>query len=155
MTLSINNATDANEGLAEKIERIMQANGFTSVKIRQNDTQAITVDGRIGNKGKVTVRIDWNDDKRYLLLSDVYKGTDILWKKIDVDDLDNIINAATNLVHPKEENRNITESRNASSHKNWRMNLVLAGLVLIAIVSGVYLGRELRTYCQLHQEQIR
>ncbi len=51
--------TQTNEQkIASRIHQLMNSNRFQKATIRQVDQERILVDGRIGERGKVTARID-------------------------------------------------------------------------------------------------
>lgn len=151
MTLSINSndVSDTNRGLAEDLAQAMQTNGFTAIRIPRNDEEGVTVDGRIGVNGKVSIRLIWREEKQYLVLKDGYKQTQLLWKNIEVSDLPEIISIVKDVALSKEASPNtpLPSLPIPPSRKRWMMPLVITIATLIGFGSGMYVIQEVRTHC--------
>jgi hypothetical protein len=81
------------------------------VRVSQNpDDECISVEGRIGERGKITIRVNWKDERREIILIDVYRRSKLIWSRIDVYDFPDIISFAKLLISPPLESVSLPET---------------------------------------------
>ena len=92
--------TETNNGSAElgqQLKNSLESHGFRKVRVYDVD-DLLNVQGRIGDKGTVTIRVDRKDDEKEIVLVDVYRNSKIIWDRINDCDFSEIISIATHLI---------------------------------------------------------
>jgi hypothetical protein len=98
--------------LGQRLKASLESQGFRKVLVYNND-ELLSVQGRIGERGKVTIRVDRKEEEKEIVLEDVYRHSKIIWDRIDDSDFPEIISIVTHLIsqpiHVRTEN-GVTES---------------------------------------------
>ncbi len=92
--------TETNNGsadLGQRLKASLESHGFRKVLVFNND-ELLSVQGRIGERGKVTIRVDRKEEGKEIVLEDVYRHSKIIWDRIDDSDFPEIISIATDLI---------------------------------------------------------
>ena len=92
--------TETNNGsadLGQRLKASLESHGFRKVLVFNND-KLLSVQGRIGKKGKVTIRVNRKEEEKEIVLEDVYRHSKIIWDRIDDSDFPEIISIATHLM---------------------------------------------------------
>lgn len=102
---------ETNGDLGQRLKENLESQGFKNVRVSLNPTdECLSVEGRIGDRGKVTIRVDWKDDRREIILVDVYRRSKLIWSRIDVYDFPDIISFAKSLISPPLESVSFPET---------------------------------------------
>lgn len=95
--------TDTNnmdEDLGQWLKENLELQWFRKVRVFSNpDDECLSVEGRIGERGKVTIRVDGKDDRREIILVDVYHRSKLIWSRIDNSNFTDIISFAKLLIY--------------------------------------------------------
>lgn len=97
--------TETNKGsedLGQRLKNSLESNGFRKVRVYDDD-ELLSVQGRIGEKGKVTIRVDRKEAEQEIVLVDIYRNSKIIWDRVDDKDLPEIISIATHLISQNEQ----------------------------------------------------
>jgi hypothetical protein len=92
--------TETNNGsadLGQRLKNSLESHGFRKVRVH-HDNELISVQGRIGERGKVAIRVDRKEGEKEIVLVDVYRRSKIIWDRIDDSDFPEIISIATHLM---------------------------------------------------------
>lgn len=102
---------DTNGDLGQRLKENLESQGFKRVRVYPNpDDESLCVEGRIGDRGKVTIRVDQKDDRREIILVDVYRRSKVIWSRIDDYDFPDIISFAKSLISPPLESVSFSET---------------------------------------------
>jgi hypothetical protein len=98
MTLTHHSETNnGSADLGQRLKASLESHGFRKVQVYNND-ELLSVQGRIGERGKVTIRVDRKKEEKEIFLEDVYRHSKIIWDRIDDSDFPEIISIATHLI---------------------------------------------------------
>jgi hypothetical protein len=112
-------ANDTNGDLGQRIRENLESQGFKKVRVSSNpEDGCLSVEGRIGDRGKMTIRVDRKDDRREVILIDVYRRSKLIWSRLDVYDFPDIIAFAKSLISPPLESVSLLESTPKSVTKD-------------------------------------
>lgn len=92
--------TQTNNGsadLGQRLKNSLESHGFRKVRVYDYD-ELLSVQGRIGERGKVTIRVNRKEEEKEIVLVDVYRHSKIIWDRIDDSDFPEIISIATHLI---------------------------------------------------------
>lgn len=104
-------ANDTNGDLGQRLKETLESQGFKKVRVSPNpDSECLSVEGRIGDRGKVTIRVNWKDERREIILTDVYRRSKLIWSRIDIYDFPDIISFAKSLISPPLESISFLET---------------------------------------------
>jgi hypothetical protein len=98
--MTLTHHTETNNGSADLGQRLkdsLESHGFRKVRVYNND-ELLSVQGRIGERGKVTIRVDRKEEEKEIVLVDVYRHSKIIWDRIDDSDFPEIISIAKHLM---------------------------------------------------------
>lgn len=102
---------DMNGDLGQRLKENLESQGFRKVRVYPNPhDECLSVEGRIGDRGKVTIRVDRKDDRREIILVDVYRRSKLIWSRIDDYDFPDIISFAKSLISPPLESASLPET---------------------------------------------
>ena len=92
--------TETNNGsadLGQRLKNSLESHGFRKIRV-YNDDEILSVQGRIGERGKVTILVNRKEEEKEIVLVDVYRHSKIIWDRIDDSDFPEIISIATHLI---------------------------------------------------------
>jgi hypothetical protein len=98
--MALTPTTETNNGsadLGQRLKASLESHGFRKVLVFNND-ELLSVQGRIGERGKVTIRVDRKEEGKEIVLEDVYRHSKIIWDRIDDSDFPEILSIATHLI---------------------------------------------------------
>jgi hypothetical protein len=137
--------------IAEKIKNVMMDNGLDKVKIYNDNSKCIVVQGKLNSDYIVTFKSNNSEDnlEYYTVLkSNINKRTDTIWNNTTVENFPLIIHIAKLYVSNNLPNV-VTSNSNEikKSHYQRFMPLALTVGIIIFSVVGVYLGIQIRNLC--------
>jgi hypothetical protein len=141
--------------IAEKIKNVMMDNGLNQVKICNDNSKCIVVQGKLNSDYIVTFKSNNSEDnlEYYTVLkSNINKRTDTIWHNTTVESFPLIIHiaklyASNNLPNAVTSNSNEIKK----PHYQRFMPLTLTVGIIIFSVVGVYLGIQIRNLCSKNE----
>ena len=140
--------------IAEKVKNIMMDNGLNKVKIHNNDSKCIVVQGKLNTNYVVTFKSKNNENnlEYYTVLKNIGKRTTTIWNNISIEDFLSIIHIAKLYTTNKSFDtiKNTSDKVNKSRHQSIMPIALTIGIALCGVF-GIYLGNQIQNLCSKNE----
>lgn len=141
--------------IAETIKNIMIDNGLDKVKIYNDDSKCIVVQGKLNTDYIVTFKSNNNEDnlEYYTVLKNsIDKRTTTIWNNTNVESFPSIIHVAKLYTTNKSFNAvKNTSDKVKKSHYQLIMPIGLTVGIVLCGIFGILLGNQIRNLCSKNE----